>query len=225
MLLNFTFQELERVECDIKAYIKNKDRAKQESETLKFEMEDIQVPCNILICIVSVPFLYYCFSRDKIEQGYIYILAILLFLFILVNSLAQKNSSCDEEKNFSQKLSNKNIDFPDEDERFSDENIKREILKRLKAQYFCESNINFLNFLYHKDILLRAEKDRIDDFLAQKGKTILDYLSALGEKELEIFAKPYKEQITIDIEEAVHNYYEDKSKQEKSLLELVKAQA
>ena len=218
MLLNFTYQELERVECDIKAYIENKDRAKQESETLKFEMEDIQVPCNILICIVSVPFLYYCFSRDKIEQGYIYVLAILLFLFILVNSLAQKNLSCDKEKNLSQKRSNKNIDSFNEDEKFSDENIKREMLKRLKAQYFCESNINFLNFLYHKNILNKAKKERIDGFLASKGKGILDYLSSLGEKELEMFAKPYKKQIAIDIEEAVYGYYKNKNKQEKSLL-------
>lgn len=218
MLLNFTYQELERVECDIKAYIKNKDRAKQESETLKFEMEDIQVPCNILICIVSVPFLYYCFSRDKIEQGYIYVLAILLFLFILVNSLAQKNLSCDKEKSLSQKRSNKNIDSFNEDEKFSDENIKKEILSRLKAQYFCESNINFLNFLYHKDILDKAEKERIDEFLTLKGKMILDYLSSLGEKELEMFAKPYKKQIAIDIEEAVYSYYKNKNKQEKSLL-------
>lgn len=30
MLLNFTHQELERVECDIKAHIKNKYRAKQD---------------------------------------------------------------------------------------------------------------------------------------------------------------------------------------------------
>ena len=97
------------------------------------------------------------------------------------------------------------------------------MLSRLKAQYFCESNINFLNLLYHKDILLRAEKKKIDKFLTSKGKGILDYLSSLGERELEMFAKPYKEQIAIDIEQAVCGYYENKSKQEKSLLELVKA--
>ena len=79
--------------------------------------------------------------------------------------------------------------------------------------------------LYYKDILNKAEKERIDGFLASKGKGILDYLSPLGERELEMFAKPYREQITIDIEQAVRNYYEIKSKQEKSLLELVKARA
>ena len=101
--------------------------------------------------------------------------------------------------------------------------MKAEILNRLKAQYFCESNINFLNMLYYKDILNKAEKEKIDEFLASKGKGILDYLSSLGERELEMFAKPYREQIAIDIEQAVRSYYENKSKQEKSLLELVKA--
>lgn len=48
-------------------------------------------------------------------------------------------------------------------------------------------------------------------------------LLAITKKELEMFAKPYKEQIAIDIEQAVCGYYENKSKQEKSLLELVKA--
>ena len=116
-------------------------------------------------------------------------------------------------------------DISDEDVKFSDEEMKAEMLRRLKAQYFCESNINFLNMLYYKDILNKAEKERIDGFLASKGKGILGYLSSLGERELEMFAKPYREQIAIDIEQAVRNYYEIKSKQEKSLLELVKARA
>lgn len=85
--------------------------------------------------------------------------------------------------------------------------MKAEILNRLKAQYFCESNINFLNMLYYKDILNKAEKEKIDEFLASKGKGILDYLSSLGERELEMFAKPYREQIAIDIEQAVYDYY------------------
>lgn len=55
MLLNFTYQELERVECDIKAHIKNKARIEQDS----IKTENIQVPCNIFLCIVSVLFLAY----------------------------------------------------------------------------------------------------------------------------------------------------------------------
>lgn len=105
----------------------------------------------------------------------------------------------------------------------SNKDIREAIIERLNSFYLPDNNINFLNLLYHKDILLRAEKKKIDKFLASKGKGILDYLSSLGERELEMFAKPYKEQIAIDIEQAVCGYYENKSKQEKSLLELVKA--
>ena len=207
MLLNFTYQELERVECNIKAHIKNKTRIEQNN----IKTEDIQVPCNIFLCIISVLFLAYCSFLDKVTWEHISFWGVIFLLFLIVNSPSCASPSSCEETNLAQNL--------------SDEEIRTEILNRLKAQYFCESNINFLNMLYYKDILNKAEKERIDGFLASKGKGILDYLSSLGERELEMFAKPYREQIAIDIEQAVRNYYEIKSKQEKSLLELVKARA
>ena len=204
MLLNFTHQELERVECDIKAHIKNKYRAKQDQ--IKQERKNEEDTKSPLIALnTSLIFLFIFYHSTHRNMGWQEI--ILGAAFILVVSCI---SYFFDGKNGHQSNS-------------SDENIKREMLSRLKAQYFCESNINFLNLLYHKDILLRAEKKKIDKFLASKGKGILDYLSSLGERELEMFAKPYKEQIAIDIEQAVCGYYENKSKQEKSLLELVKA--
>ena len=213
MLLNLTYQELERVECDIKAHIKNKNRANQESKSIKLEKEDIQVPMNFFMILFFALFYCYCWTLDKIELVHVGICIFLIFFFAWFNS----PSHSDKEVN---PLTLK--DISDEDEKFSDENITKEMLSRLKAQYFCESNINFLNMLYYKDILNKAEKDRINGFLASKGRGILDYLSSLGERELEMFAKPYKKQIEIDIEEAVRDYYKNKSKQEKSLLELVK---
>ena len=67
MLLNFTYQELERVECDTKAYIKNKARIEQDN----IKTEDIQAPCNIFLCIISVLFLAYCSFLDKVEWEHI----------------------------------------------------------------------------------------------------------------------------------------------------------
>lgn len=213
MLLNLTYQELERVECDIKAHIKNKTRIEEESKTIKLEKEDIQVPMNFFMILFFALFYCYCWTLDKIELVHIGVCIFLILFFAWFNS----PSHSDKEAN---PLTLK--DISDEDEKFSDENITKEMLSRLKAQYFCEFNINFLNMLYYKDILNKAEKDRINGFLASKGRGILDYLSSLGERELEMFAKPYKKQIEIDIEEAVRDYYKNKSKQEKSLLELVK---
>ena len=213
MLLNLTYQELERVECDIKAHIKNKTRIEEESKTIKLEKEDIQVPMNFFMILFFALFYCYCWTLDKIELVHIGVCIFLILFFAWFNS----PSHSDKEAN---PLTLK--DISDEDEKFSDENITKEMLSRLKAQYFCEFNINFLNMLYYKDILNKAEKDRINGFLASKGRGILDYLSSLGEGELEMFAKPYKKQIEIDIEEAVRDYYKNKSKQEKSLLELVK---
>lgn len=211
MLLDFTHQELERVECDIKAHIKNKYRAKQDQIKQERKNEEYtKSPLNALNTSLIFLFIFYCSTHRNMEWQEI----ILGAAFILIVSCV--SYFFDGENGHQSNSSDENIDL-------SDENIKREMLSRLKAQYFCESNINFLNFLYHKDILLRAEKKRIDDFLASKGKGILDYLSSLGEKELEMFAKPYRKQIAIDIEQAVCGYYENKSKQEKSLLELVKA--
>ena len=129
---------------------------------------------------------------------------VIFILFLIVNSpTTSDNLYPRKEANPSQNL--------------SDEEIRAEILNRLKAQYFCESNINFLNMLYYQDILNKAEKERIDGFLASKGKGILDYLSSLGERELEMFAKPYREQIAIDIEQAVHDYYKNKKINKKNL--------
>lgn len=211
MLLNLTYQELERVECDIKAHIKNKYRAKQDQvKQERKNEEDSKSPLNALNTSLIFLFIFYHSTHrnmqwQEIILGAAFILIVSCISYFFDGKNGRQSNSSDE-----------NVDL-------SDENIKREMLSRLKAQYFCESNINFLNLLYHKDILLRVEKKRIDDFLASKGKGILDYLSSLGEKELEMFAKPYREQIAIDIEQAVCGYYENKSKQEKSLLELVKA--
>jgi len=205
MLLNLTYQELERVECNIKAHIKNKDRAKQESKKAKAEKlkeENAKYPLNALSTSIFFIIFIYC-STHNADWKEVAISIVIALIFSSIGS-------------YSPKPSNESVNF-------SDENIAKEMLNRLKTQYFCESDINFLNFLYHKDILNKAEKERIDEFLASKGKGILNYLSSLGERELEMFAKPYKEQIAIDIEQAVCGYYENKSKQEKSLLELVKA--
>ena len=217
MLLNFTYQELERVECDIKAHVKNKTRIEQDDKNdkpIKLEKGDAQAPLNYFICFLFASFYLYCCNIEKIEWIHVGVCVFLILSFAWINS----PSCSDKEINYSPSL-NEAKDLSDEDIKFSDESIKREMLSRLKSQYFCESNINFLNMLYYKDILDKAEKERIDEFLTLKGKTILDYLSSLGEKELEMFAKPYKKQIAIDIEEAVYGYYKNKNKQEKSLLQ------
>lgn len=218
MLLNLTYKELERVECDIKAYIKNKYRAKQdEIKQERKNEEDTKSPLNALNTSLIFLFIFYCSTHRNMEWQEI-ILGAAFILVVSCISYFFDGKNCHQSNS-----SDENVDLSDENIDLSDENIKREMLSRLKSQYFCESTINFLNMLYHKDILNKAGKERIDGFLASKGKGILDYLSSLGEKELEMFAKPYREQITIDIEQAVCGYYENKSKQEKSLLELVKA--
>lgn len=42
----------------------------------------------------------------------------------------------------------------------SNKDIREAIIERLNSFYLPDNNINFLNLLYHKDILLRAEKRR-----------------------------------------------------------------
>ena len=61
MLLNLTYQELERVECDIKAHIKNKTRIGQDGSNykpVKLEMEDVQRPLNFFMIFLFASFYF-----------------------------------------------------------------------------------------------------------------------------------------------------------------------
>lgn len=85
--------------------------------------------------------------------------------------------------------------------------IKQAIIDRLRDFYLSDGNVALLKSLYDKSLLEKDQKEQIEQFLVEKNKTIVDYLMALGDKNLATMAEPYREQINKDINEAVNNYF------------------
>lgn len=90
---------------------------------------------------------------------------------------------------------------------------KKAITDRLKSFYLPDSNIELLKTLYERSLLKRDQKKKIEQFLAINGKTVMDYLNSLGNKNLAMLAAPYRDQIDKDINEAVESYFIGKSKE------------
>ena len=115
MLLDFTHQELERVECDIKAHIKNKYRAKQDQIKQERKNEEYtKSPLNALNTSLIFLFIFYCSTHRNMEWQEI----ILGAAFILIVSCV--SYFFDGKNGHQSNSSDENIDL-------SDENIKREI--------------------------------------------------------------------------------------------------
>lgn len=89
---------------------------------------------------------------------------------------------------------------------------KKAITDRLKSFYLPDSNIELLKTLYERSLLKRDQKKKIEQFLAINGKTVMDYLNSLGNKNLVMLAAPYRDQINKDINEAVESYFIGKSR-------------
>lgn len=97
--------------------------------------------------------------------------------------------------------------------KFDSEDIKEAMIERLINFHLPDSNIELLKTLYEKSLLKRNQKEQIEQFLAKNGKTIVDYLNLLGDKNLSILAQPYREQIDKDINEAVESYFIGKNRE------------
>lgn len=97
--------------------------------------------------------------------------------------------------------------------KFDSEDIKEAMIERLINFHLPDSNIELLKTLYEKSLLKRDQKEQIEQFLAKNGKTIVDYLNLLGDKNLSILAQPYREQIDKDINEAVESYFIGKNRE------------
>ena len=92
-------------------------------------------------------------------------------------------------------------------------NIKKAIVDRLKSFYLPDNNVELLKTLYEKSLLKKDQKKKIERFLTINGKTIVDYLNSLGDKNLAMIAAPYRDQIDKDINEAVESYFIGKSRE------------
>lgn len=100
-----------------------------------------------------------------------------------------------------------------EHKKFCTKNIKEAIIERLKSFYLPDNNVELLKTLYERSLLKRDQKEQIEQFLTINGKTIVDYLNSLGDKNLKMLAQPYRDQIDKDINEAVESYFIGKSKE------------
>lgn len=89
---------------------------------------------------------------------------------------------------------------------------KKAMIDRLKSFYLPDNNIELLKTLYERSLLKRDQKKKIEQFLAINGKTVMDYLNSLGNKNLVMLAAPYRDQINKDINEAVESYFIGKSR-------------
>ena len=97
--------------------------------------------------------------------------------------------------------------------KFDSEDIKEAMIERLINFHLPDSNIELLKTLYEKSLLKKDQKEKIEQFLTINGKTIVDYLNSLGNKNLAMMSEPYREQIDKDINEAVESYFIDKRKE------------
>lgn len=97
--------------------------------------------------------------------------------------------------------------------KFDSEDIKEAMIERLINFHLSDSNIELLKILYEKSLLKKDQKEKIEQFLTINGKTIVDYLNSLGNKNLAMMSEPYREQIDKDINEAVESYFIGKRKE------------
>ena len=95
----------------------------------------------------------------------------------------------------------------------SNKDIREAIIERLNSFYLPDNNIELLKTLYERSLLKKDQKEQIEQFLTINGKTIIDYLSSLGDKNLAMLSAPYREQIDKDINEAVESYFIGKSRE------------
>jgi hypothetical protein len=100
-----------------------------------------------------------------------------------------------------------------ENKKFYTNNIREAMIDRLKSFYLPDNNIELLKTLYEKSLLKKDQKEQIEQFLTIHGKTIVDYLGSLGDKNLAMMSEPYREQIDKDINEAVESYFIGKSRE------------
>lgn len=94
-----------------------------------------------------------------------------------------------------------------------DKDVKGAMIDRLKSFYLPDNNIKLLKALYERSLLKKDQKEKIEQFLTENGKNIMDYLNSLGDKNLSILAAPYRDQINKDINEAVESYFIGKSRE------------
>lgn len=99
-----------------------------------------------------------------------------------------------------------------EHKKFCTKSIREAMIDRFKSFYLPDNNIELLKTLYERSLLKKDQKKKIEQFLTENGKTIVDYLNSLGDKNLSILAQPYREQINKDINEAVESYFIGKSR-------------
>jgi hypothetical protein len=95
---------------------------------------------------------------------------------------------------------------------FCAKSIREAMTDRLKSFYLPSNNVELLKTLYERSLLKRDQKEQIAHFLAKNSKTIVDYLKSLGDENLLLMAKPYREQMNKDINEAVESYFIGKSR-------------
>lgn len=95
---------------------------------------------------------------------------------------------------------------------FCTKSIREAMTDRLTSFYLPGNNVELLKTLYERSLLKRDQKEQIAHFLAKNRKTIVDYLNSLGDENLLLMAKPYREQMNKDINEAVESYFIGKSR-------------
>lgn len=100
-----------------------------------------------------------------------------------------------------------------EHKKFYTKNIREAMIDRLKSFYLPDNNIELLKTLYERSLLKKDQREQIKHFLTINGKSIVDYLSSLGDENLAMLAAPYRDQIDKDINEAVESYFIGKRKE------------
>lgn len=100
-----------------------------------------------------------------------------------------------------------------EHKKFYTKNIRETMIDRLKSFYLPDNNIELLKTLYERSLLKKDQREQIKHFLTINGKSIVDYLSSLGDENLAMLAAPYRDQIDKDINEAVESYFIGKRKE------------
>ena len=186
MLLTITKKEMQGVENIVTPKISKKECETKTETILSFSYFLVLFIIFTIIYSDNLPFLY-CFGLSLACSGP----AAIIFL-IIANPLNEK-------------LKKKS--------RPSIKGTKKAITDRLKSFYLPDSNIELLKTLYERSLLKRDQKKKIEQFLAINGKTVMDYLNSLGNKNLVMLAAPYRDQINKDINEAVESYFIGKSRE------------
>ena len=180
MLLAITKKELERVEIKVA------------STTFKKKYEDrIDWFISGFYCLIMLAFFIGIFYVDIALPNSLF----LIFLFSAPTAMIVIAISKPIKK------------YLIEHKKFYTNNIREAMIDRLKSFYLPDNNIELLKTLYEKSLLKKDQKEKIEQFLTINGKTIVDYLNSLGDKNLAMMSEPYREQIDKDINEAVESYF------------------